>query len=90
MKKAIVSFAVAVAIVASAAADDGRVEAPFKVEAKRGDSLVAVRDRVRALPDDVRRRGVEVILEPGDYFLSDGFSLSSADGFRIVKKDAAR
>ena len=72
----IVSVATAIAI--SAFGDI--VEEPFRVDVKSGESLVAVRDRVRALPEDVRRRGVEVVLEPGSYFLTDGLSLSAADG----------
>ena len=56
------------------------VEEPFRVDVKRGESLVAVRDKVRALPEDVRRRGVEVVLEAGEYFLPEGLALSAADG----------
>ena len=54
--------------------------APFRIEAKPGDSLIAVRDRVRGLPENVRRRGVEVVLEPGEYFLPNGLLLTAADG----------
>ena len=52
---------------------------PLIVEVKTGESLVAVRDKVRALPDEVRRRGVEVVLAPGEYCLPEGILLSSAD-----------
>ena len=39
---------------------------PIVVHVKGGESLVAVRDRVRTLPEDVRRnRGVEIVLPPG-------------------------
>lgn len=54
--------------------------APFKIEAKPGDSLVVVRDCVRSLTENERRRGVEVILAPGEYFLPNGLSLAAADG----------
>jgi hypothetical protein len=51
-----------------------------RVDVKSGESLVAVRDRVRALPEDVRRRGVEVVLPPGDYVLADTLLLDAKDG----------
>ena len=53
---------------------------PVVVEARSGEPLAAVRDRVRALPEEARRRGVEVVLAPGDYVLAEALRLGERDG----------
>ena len=53
---------------------------PARIDVKPGESLLAVRDRVRALPVDERKRGVEIVLLPGDHVLADTLLLDAKDG----------
>ena len=55
-------------------------DAASRVEAAPGESLEAVRDRVRALPAEAKVRGVEVVIPPGEYFLPDGMVFAEGDG----------
>ena len=51
-----------------------------RIEVKPGESLAAARDKVRALPEGVRRQGVEIVLLPGDHVLPDTLLLDANDG----------
>lgn len=53
---------------------------PVEIRVKPGESLAAVRDKVRALPDDRRAQGVEVVLESGRYLLNGTLDLDVRDG----------
>lgn len=52
---------------------------PYRVSVSPGDSLVAVRDRVRAVPASNRTYGVEVILPTGSYALERTLELDARD-----------
>ena len=71
-------FVVAVAAAFICAAY-GSFAAPVRIDAKAGESLVAVRDRVRALPASEKANGVEVVLAEGEYLVLDGLELTVAD-----------
>ena len=71
-------FVVAVAAALICAAY-GSFAAPVRIDAKAGESLVAVRDRVRALPASEKANGVEVVLAEGEYLLLDGLELTVTD-----------
>ena len=53
---------------------------PARVDVKAGESLLAVRDRVRALPAKEKADGVEVVLAEGEYLLEDALELTAEDG----------
>ena len=88
MKKSvfIAACAAAVCVVAECA--------PARIEVKTGESLVAVRDRVRALPAEEKAKGVEIVLADGEYRLDRPLELSAADsgtnGAMIVWRAANR
>ena len=72
---------------------------PLRIDVKSGDSLVAVRDRVRAMSAAEKANGVEIVLEDGEYYLSDGIAFTAKDGgvsaaapvvWRAAKPGAAR
>ena len=52
---------------------------PYRVDVRPGESLTAVRDRVRQLPASNRVHGVEIVLANGDYFMDDGLVLNAED-----------
>ena len=52
----------------------------FRVDVRPGETLVSVRDRVRALPDSVRTGGIEVVFPSGDLELEGTLELESSDG----------
>ena len=54
--------------------------APVRIDVGPGDSLVAVRDKVRRIPAAERVEGIEVVLAPGEYLLPEGMVLEKADG----------
>ena len=54
--------------------------ATVTVNVPAGGSLTAARDAVRALPPDVRARGVEVVLAPGRYAAQGTLILEAQDG----------
>ena len=58
----------------------GAFAAPVRIDVNVGDSLVAVRDRVRMLPPSEKANGVEIVLAEGEYLLDDGLDLTVADG----------
>ena len=73
--------------------------APVRIDVKAGESLVAVRDRVRAMSAEEKKNGVEIVLASGDYVLTDGIEFTTADGgasaaapvvWRAEKPGAAR
>ena len=67
--------------------------APVRVDVAAGESLVAVRDKVRAMSADDRARGVEIVLAPGEYILKEGLELTEADAgavWRAEKPGTAR
>lgn len=47
----------------------------FRVDVRPGETLVSVRDRVRALPESVRTGGVEVVFPSGDLELEGTLEL---------------
>jgi len=51
-----------------------------RVDVRAGESLVSVRDRVRALSPEDRARGVEVVFPAGDYVLDGTLALGPEDG----------
>ena len=55
---------------------------PYRVDVASSDSLLSVRDRIRALPAAQKGNGVEVRLAPGRYVLSEPFSLQDVDSGR--------
>ena len=73
------TFASLVLLVAGCALFD-RSPRPLRIDAQPGESLEALRDRVRAIPVDARAHGVEVVLADGEYFLPSGIEFSAADG----------
>ena len=77
MERLCVSVALTALVVLSAGVAGA---APRRIDVAVGDSLVAVRDRVRNLSAAEKAEGVEVVLAPGDYFLADGLELKDADG----------
>ena len=72
MKLSIVPLLLPIAAAAAAA--------PLRIEVEAGASLPAVRDRVRAMSASERAGGVEVVLAPGEYVLSNGLDFSHDDG----------
>ena len=52
---------------------------PYRIDVKPGESLTAVRDRVRSLPGEARAHGIEIVLASGDYFVGDGLTLQGED-----------
>jgi len=73
--------------------------ASARIDVTAGESLVVVRDKVRAIPAAERKDGVEIVLAPGDYLLPQGMELTEADGaapgsapvvWRAEKPGAAR
>lgn len=68
-------FAVTIACVALVSS-----AVPVRIDVKAGDSLVAVRDRVRSMPMAEKTNGVEIVLASGEYFLSGGLELAAEDG----------
>lgn len=60
----------------------GCVKAPAvtRVDVRPGESLVSVRNRVRALSAEDRAKGVEVVFAPGSYILDGTLELDAADG----------
>ena len=57
----------------------GAFAAPVRIDVKAGESLVAVRDMVRAMSEEEKRSGVEIVLAPGDYLLTDGIGFTEKD-----------
>jgi len=78
------NLALALALASCAAltlAETASVRAdPYRIEVKPGESLAEVRDRVRALPEGERKKGVEIVLLPGDHVLADTLLLDANDG----------
>ena len=72
LKTAVLSAVVACAVHCAFAA-------PVRIDVKAGESLLAVRDKVRAMPAEEKKRGVEIVLAPGEYVLTDGMELTSED-----------
>ena len=70
---------VALLAAAAACAAYGAFAAPVRIDVKAGESLLSVRDRVRAISAEERNRGVEIFLAPGEYVLADGMELTAAD-----------
>ena len=64
---------------AFACAISGAFAAPVRIDVKAGESLIAVRDRVRALSASEKANGVEIVLAAGDYFLDRGLNLTALD-----------
>ena len=58
---------------------DGRAQTACRIDVRPGDSLEAVRDRIRALSPAERRRGVDVVLQPGTYPLARTLKLGWED-----------
>ena len=54
--------------------------APVLIDVAAGESLVAVRDKVRAMSAAEKSQGVEIVLAHGEYFLPDGMELTAKDG----------
>ena len=55
--------------------------APVRIAVEAGESLAAVRNRVRALPEEARQRGVDVVFASGDYRVpAKGLELDERDG----------
>ena len=67
-------FAVTIACVALVSS-----AVPVRIDVKAGDSLVAVRDRVRSMPMAEKMNGVEIVLAPGEYVVEDGLELTATD-----------
>lgn len=64
-----------------------------RVEAEAGESLISVRDKVRAMTVEERASSVEVVLASGEYCLPEGMELASQDGgvvWRAEKPGTAR
>ena len=57
--------------------------APARIDVNPGDSLVAVRDKVRMLPAAKKADGVEVVLADGEYVLSIDFVSPEDRGFNL-------
>ncbi|MGN0847394.1 MAG: right-handed parallel beta-helix repeat-containing protein [Kiritimatiellia bacterium] len=57
----------------------GRVQG-VTIRVRPGESLVAVRDKVRALSAEARAKGVEVVLAPGRYRLEAPLDFDARDG----------
>ena len=55
------------------------IAAPSVIHVTPGDSLEAIRDRVRALPASKRAQGVEVVLAPGRYVRKGPLVLGTRD-----------
>ena len=72
--------ALLVASVLAGCSLSGPKDATSLVEVASGESLVEVRDRVRALPVEARARGGEVVIPPGEYFLPAGMEFTEVDG----------
>jgi hypothetical protein len=53
---------------------------PLRIDVGAGESLTAVRDRVRRISTEEKERGVEIVLAPGEYLLPEGMVLTKADG----------
>ena len=58
----------------------GANAAPIKIHVKAGESLVAVRNRIRTLTASDKANGVEVVLAEGEYLLDGGLDLAASDG----------
>ena len=58
----------------------GVLAAPMRIDVVPGESLLAVRDRVRAIPAENRKLGVEVVLASGEYILPKGLTFTESDG----------
>lgn len=53
--------------------------APVRLDVKTGESLVAVRDKIRAMSAEKKAHGVEIVIADGEYVLLDGMELAAAD-----------
>ncbi|MCQ2391432.1 MAG: right-handed parallel beta-helix repeat-containing protein [Kiritimatiellae bacterium] len=51
----------------------------MRVELNSGENITQLRDRIRTLPPDVRRRGVKVVVPPGRYVFSESLILDERD-----------
>ena len=79
MKRRLFVFGLALASLTGYGVSEFRVKAPYRIDVKPGESLEAVRDRVRALDTAQRTNGVEVVLPPGTYVLPQALTLGKED-----------
>ncbi len=55
------------------------IQGSVVVEMRSGESMVQLRDRVRALPPDARAKGVKIVVPPGKYVFGEPFVLDGRD-----------